>query len=78
MSQPSPPQPKGPLERYRLLSPSASLRVSPLCLGTMNFGNAWKGQFGVCDQKNTEEILDYFYEHGGKYVSCWSSATTVI
>lgn len=30
-----------PLARYRQLAPSASIKVSPLCLGTMNFGNGW-------------------------------------
>ncbi|KAK0722090.1 norsolorinic acid reductase [Lasiosphaeria miniovina] len=62
---PMAPPPKGPLNRYRLLSPTASVRVSPLCLGAMNFGNAWKGYMGECDQKTTEEILDFFYESGG-------------
>jgi hypothetical protein len=38
---PDAPPPISPLGRYRLLSPNASLWVSPLCLGTMNFGNAW-------------------------------------
>lgn len=62
---PMAPPPKGPLNRYRLLSPSASLRVSPLCLGAMNFGNAWESYMGACDQKTTEEILDFFYDQGG-------------
>jgi hypothetical protein len=30
------------LARYRLLSPTASVRVSPLCLGGMSLGDAWK------------------------------------
>lgn len=38
---PAPPPPVSPLNRYRLLSPTASVRVSPLCLGAMNFGSAW-------------------------------------
>ncbi|KAG6294492.1 hypothetical protein E4U46_006158 [Claviceps purpurea] len=33
--------PASPLSHYRLLSPTASVRVSPLCLGSMNFGDAW-------------------------------------
>lgn len=65
MALPMAPPPKGPLGRYRLLSPSASLRVSPLCLGAMNFGNAWKDFMGTCDQASTEAILDYFYDNGG-------------
>ena len=35
------PEPKSALGRYRLLSPSAAIKVSPLALGTMNFGDAW-------------------------------------
>ncbi|KAI3402225.1 hypothetical protein diail_154 [Diaporthe ilicicola] len=65
---PMAPPPKGPLNRYRLLSPSASLRVSPLCLGAMNFGNAWEAFMGACDQKTTEGILDFFYEQGGNFI----------
>jgi hypothetical protein len=29
------------LARHRVLSPSASIKVSPICLGTMNFGEIW-------------------------------------
>lgn len=39
---PAAPAAQSPLARYRLLSPTASVRVSPLCLGGMNFGDAWK------------------------------------
>lgn len=60
--------PKGPLNRYRLLSPSASLRVSPLCLGAMNFGNAWESHMGACDKKASEGMLDFFYEQGGNFI----------
>ncbi len=35
------PQPKSLLGRHRLLSPTAGIRVSPLCIGAMNFGEAW-------------------------------------
>lgn len=44
------PPAKGPLARYRLLSPTASVRVSPLCLGGMNFGDAWKHYSGFKSQ----------------------------
>ena len=56
-----PPPPKTALGHYRLLSPTAAVRVSPLCLGAMNFGDAWKGFMGECGKETTEEILDYFY-----------------
>ncbi|KAL0944319.1 norsolorinic acid reductase [Colletotrichum truncatum] len=60
--------PKSPLARYRMLSPTASVRVSPLCLGAMNFGDAWQGYMGTCDQKTVESILDFFYEQGGNFI----------
>ncbi|KAL2127098.1 hypothetical protein VTI74DRAFT_11326 [Chaetomium olivicolor] len=65
---PPAPPPQSPLARYRLLSPTASVRVSPLCLGAMNFGDAWKDYMGACDEKTTEEILDYFFEQGGNFI----------
>ncbi|RYP48919.1 hypothetical protein DL768_005281 [Monosporascus sp. mg162] len=64
----TPPPPKSPLARYRVLSPTASLRVSPLCLGAMNFGEAWKDYMGACDQKTTESILDFYYGQGGNFI----------
>ncbi|CAG8954618.1 hypothetical protein HYFRA_00004537 [Hymenoscyphus fraxineus] len=64
-----PPTPKlRPLGQYRLLAPTASVRVSQLCLGTMNFGDAWVGFMGECNRKTTEEILDTFYDAGGNFI----------
>ncbi|KAH7355031.1 NADP-dependent oxidoreductase domain-containing protein [Rhexocercosporidium sp. MPI-PUGE-AT-0058] len=68
MAFPSPPAPKTALGYYRMLSPTASVRVSPLCLGAMNFGNSWKDFMGECDQKSTEEILGFFYASGGNFI----------
>lgn len=36
-----PPEPKTGLGRHRVLAPTAAVKVSPLCLGAMNFGTAW-------------------------------------
>ena len=41
MAGPAPPEPKSLLGRYRPLAPTASVKVSPLCLGAMSFGKAW-------------------------------------
>lgn len=30
-----------PLAHHRVLSPTASIKVSPICLGAMNFGDVW-------------------------------------
>ncbi|KAL2194415.1 NADP-dependent oxidoreductase domain-containing protein [Corynascus similis CBS 632.67] len=65
---PPAPAPQSPLARYRLLSPTASIRVSPLCLGGMSLGDAWRDFMGSCDEKTTEEILDYFFEQGGNFI----------
>ena len=62
------PKPKTNLGYHRILSPSAGLRVSPLCLGAMNFGDAWKGFMGECDKETTFGILDHFYENGGNFI----------
>lgn len=59
---------KSLLGRHRILAPKAGARVSPLCLGAMNFGNAWKDFMGECSKETAWEMLDYFYEMGGNFV----------
>ncbi|KAI0100897.1 aldo/keto reductase [Nemania sp. FL0031] len=70
---PAAPPPKSPLGRYRILSPTASVRVSPLCLGGMNFGDAWKQNLGVCDKATVNQILDFFYSQGGNFIDTSSN-----
>ncbi|KAI0478442.1 aldo/keto reductase [Xylariaceae sp. FL0804] len=65
---PMAPEPRSPLARYRMLSPTASVRVSPLCLGAMNFGDAWRDYMGACDRQTVEDILDFFYDQGGNFI----------
>ncbi|KAG0652581.1 Dothistromin biosynthesis norB [Hyphodiscus hymeniophilus] len=62
------PPPKSALGHYRMLSPTASVRVSPLCLGSMNFGDAWEGFMGECNYETTEGILDFYYNSGGNFI----------
>jgi aryl-alcohol dehydrogenase-like predicted oxidoreductase len=57
-----------PLRRHRLLAPTAAVFVSPLCLGGMNFGDAWKSKLGACDKITTFEILDTFHSLGGNFI----------
>lgn len=42
-----------------------SLRVSELCLGTMNFGESWL--FGI-DKKTSQAVFASFAEQGGNYI----------
>ncbi|KAJ5092057.1 hypothetical protein NUU61_006927 [Penicillium alfredii] len=62
------PAPKSLLGRYRLLAPTAGIKVSPLCLGTMNFGTGWQGRMGECDKETSFKILDTYYENGGNFI----------
>lgn len=57
-----------PLARYRQLAPTASVRVSPLCLGTMTFGDAHSERYGVCDKETSFKILDTYYDQGGNFL----------
>lgn len=61
-------KPKSPLAYHRILSPSASIKVSPLCLGAMNFGEAWKGLMGECTKETAFSILDHFHASGGNFI----------
>ncbi|KAJ5272385.1 hypothetical protein N7478_007510 [Penicillium angulare] len=60
--------PKSHLGRYRLLAPTAAVKVSPLCLGAMNFGDAWKERMGECDKETSFNIMDTFYDNGGNFI----------
>jgi aryl-alcohol dehydrogenase-like predicted oxidoreductase len=64
--QPAPPPPT-PLGKYRLLSPTAAVRVSPLCLGAMSLGDAWEF-LGTQSKENSFKILDAFYDAGGNFI----------
>ncbi|KAF2103122.1 norsolorinic acid reductase [Rhizodiscina lignyota] len=63
-----PEKPKSILGYHRVLSPTAGVRVSPLCLGAMNFGNQWVDWMGDMDKKTAFEILDYFFDMGGNFI----------
>jgi aryl-alcohol dehydrogenase-like predicted oxidoreductase len=65
--QPAPPPPSD-LGRYRILSPTAAVRVSPLCLGAMSIGDAWEQFMGKQTKENSFKILDAFYDAGGNFI----------
>src|ERR1700749_4856808 len=60
--------PKTPLAIYRILSPKAGVRVSPLCLGAMSIGEAWSGFMGSMNKEKSFKLLDAFYEAGGNFI----------
>lgn len=56
------------LFRHRQLAPTASVRVSPLCLGAMTFGIANSERYGKCSKDEAFKILDHFYSEGGNFI----------
>lgn len=51
--------PKTALGFRRILSPTAGIRVSPLCLGAMSIGEQWGGEYGQArsGSKNTDQVF---------------------
>jgi aryl-alcohol dehydrogenase-like predicted oxidoreductase len=60
--------PQTELAKPRVLSPNAGLKVSPLCLGAMSIGSAWKEFMGSMDKDQSFKLLDAFYEAGGNFI----------
>jgi aryl-alcohol dehydrogenase-like predicted oxidoreductase len=62
-----PPQkPTNPLGWHRTLSPTAAVKVSPICFGGISLGHAWSELFGKNEDSFT--LLDAFYEQGGNFI----------
>ncbi len=62
------PEPETKLGRYRILSSTAGIRVSPLQLGAMSIGEAWAGFLGSMDKEQSMKLLDAYYEAGGNFI----------
>ncbi|THU97164.1 Aldo/keto reductase [Dendrothele bispora CBS 962.96] len=61
------PTPK--LNIYRPLSPHAGIRVSPICLGAMTFGNKWSQHMSSISKEESFVLLDeWFFEMGGNFL----------
>jgi len=62
------PEPHTELGRYRILSSTAGIRVSPLQLGAMSIGDAWSSFMGSMDKASSFKLLDAFFEAGGNFI----------
>ncbi|GHJ85225.1 hypothetical protein NliqN6_1627 [Naganishia liquefaciens] len=62
------PKPESPLNRWRILSPKAGIRVSPYFLGGMSIGEAWKDAMGSMNKEQSFKLLDAFFEAGGNAI----------
>ncbi|KAH8114669.1 Aldo/keto reductase [Phellopilus nigrolimitatus] len=70
----APPPPATPLGRYRVLSPLAGVRVSPLQLGAMSIGDQWAPLgMGSMDKEASFKLLDAFYDAGGNFMDTASN-----
>ncbi|KAI3541354.1 aryl-alcohol dehydrogenase AAD14 [Colletotrichum paranaense] len=64
------PDPPTPLARYRILSPNAAIRVSPLQMGTMSLGTAWSDGMGPVEKNAAFSLLDAYLDAGGNFFDC--------
>ncbi|RJE18578.1 norsolorinic acid reductase [Aspergillus sclerotialis] len=62
------PEPATELGRYRVLSRTAGIRVSPLQLGAMSIGDKWNDFMGSMDKEASFKLLDAFFEAGGNFI----------
>ncbi|KAL9095943.1 MAG: hypothetical protein Q9165_001941 [Trypethelium subeluteriae] len=56
------------LGRYRILSSTAGVRVSPLQLGAMSIGQAWEIELGSMDKAASVKLLDEYVSSGGNFI----------
>lgn len=64
-----PPPPPTALGRYRILSPRAGVRVSPIQLGAASIGDTWhKYGMGAMDREASFKLLDAYFEAGGNFI----------
>lgn len=75
MSQLFTPAPEPPTElgRYRILSSTAGIRVSPLILGGMSIGTAWSDVLGKVTKESAFEVLDAYLAAGGNFIDTANS-----
>jgi aryl-alcohol dehydrogenase-like predicted oxidoreductase len=61
-----PPKPTTPIGYHRILSPTASIKVSPVALGGISIGHTWSSLFGRNSDAFT--LLDTYYSLGGNFI----------
>ncbi|KAF9878222.1 hypothetical protein CkaCkLH20_04260 [Colletotrichum karsti] len=55
------------------MAPTASVRVSPLCLGALTFGDQLQDLYGQITKEEAFKILDEFYSCGGNFIDTASA-----
>ena len=68
------PPPITPLARYRVLSPHAGIRVSPLQLGGASIGDKWVDiGMGSMNKEQSFKLLDAYFAAGGNFIDTASN-----
>ncbi|EIN06102.1 Aldo/keto reductase [Punctularia strigosozonata HHB-11173 SS5] len=68
------PLPRTNLGRYRRLSPTAGIHVSPIQLGGANIGDKWHTiGLGEMDEKSSIALLDAYFDAGGNFIDTSSN-----
>ena len=63
------PPPVTRLGRWRQLSPTAGIHVSPIQLGAMSIGDKWeKNGFGAMNKESSFKLLDAYFDAGGNFI----------
>ena len=69
MAFPPAPQPKTGLGRYRVLSSTAGVHVSPIQLGAMSIGDRWESiGMGSLGKESSFKLLDAYFDNGGNFI----------
>ncbi|KAI6903635.1 Norsolorinic acid reductase [Hortaea werneckii] len=56
------------LGRHRQLAPNAAIRVSPLCLGCMTFGDKQQERYSEMTKQAAFDMMDEYYKQGGNFL----------
>jgi aryl-alcohol dehydrogenase-like predicted oxidoreductase len=62
------PEPVSEVARYRILSSTAGVRVSPFQLCAMSIGNSWSGFMGSMNKEQAFKLLDAYFGAGGNFI----------
>jgi aryl-alcohol dehydrogenase-like predicted oxidoreductase len=61
--------PKTGLGRYRVLSATAGVHVSPIQLGAMSIGEKWDDiGMGAMNKESSFKLLDAYFDNGGNFI----------
>lgn len=62
------PEPETERSRYRVLSNTVGVRVSPLALGAMSLGSAWPDFMGSVEEEKSFQLVDAYADGGGNFI----------